>query len=176
MAEFADGHLGKIDAKTLQGDVVRAADAACAARGAWRSTIQDRIVVTEYRGNKVAMFDTRTEKFTEYPLPPYTFPVPGAASTRTARSGPATMHTDRVVRLDPKTGETSQYLMPSETNMRTRVRRQFDDAGDVLGRLESRPRLGQGRAAGLSKQGMCPGRSAARSGALQNRDLRGRRV
>jgi hypothetical protein len=41
----------------------------------------------------------RTEKFTEYPLPPYTFP--------------------RVVRMDPKSGTTEQYLMPSETNMRT---------------------------------------------------------
>ena len=29
------------------------------------------------------------------------------------------MHTDRVVRLDPKTGQAVQYLMPSDTNMRT---------------------------------------------------------
>ena len=29
------------------------------------------------------------------------------------------MHTDRVVRLDPKTGTTVQYLMPADTNMRT---------------------------------------------------------
>ena len=39
---------------------------------------QDRIWVTEYRGNKVAMFDPATEKFTEYPLPPYTFPYRAA--------------------------------------------------------------------------------------------------
>ncbi len=35
---------------------------------------QDRILATEYRGNQVALFDTKTEKFTEYNLPPYTFP------------------------------------------------------------------------------------------------------
>jgi streptogramin lyase len=29
------------------------------------------------------------------------------------------MSTDRVVRLDPKTGKADQYLMPSDTNMRT---------------------------------------------------------
>jgi hypothetical protein len=29
------------------------------------------------------------------------------------------MHTDRVVRVNPKTGATAQYLMPSDTNMRT---------------------------------------------------------
>ena len=38
---------------------------------------QDRILVTEYRANKVALFDTKTEKFTEYDLPPCTYPVPG---------------------------------------------------------------------------------------------------
>jgi streptogramin lyase len=31
----------------------------------------------------------------------------------------STMHTDRVVRLDPKTAVAVQYLMPSDTNMRT---------------------------------------------------------
>ena len=29
------------------------------------------------------------------------------------------MHTDRAVRLDPKTGETVEYLLPRETNMRS---------------------------------------------------------
>ena len=31
----------------------------------------------------------------------------------------STIHTDRVVRLNPKTGNMVQYLMPSDTNMRT---------------------------------------------------------
>ena len=31
---------------------------------------QDRILLTEYRGNKLALFDTKTEKVTEWPLPP----------------------------------------------------------------------------------------------------------
>ena len=29
------------------------------------------------------------------------------------------MHTDRMVRVNPKTGATMQYLMPSNTNMRS---------------------------------------------------------
>ena len=29
------------------------------------------------------------------------------------------MHTDRVVRFDLKTGQAVQYLMPTDTNMRT---------------------------------------------------------
>ena len=29
------------------------------------------------------------------------------------------MHSDRAVRMNPKTGETVEYLLPKETNMRT---------------------------------------------------------
>src|SRR5437879_9275105 len=79
---------------------------------------QNRITVTEYRGNKVAVFDTRAEKFTEYDLPPRTYPY-RANFDGNGELWVSTMHTDRVVRLDPKTGNAVQYLMPSETNMRT---------------------------------------------------------
>ena len=79
---------------------------------------QDRIVVTEYRGNQVALFDTKTEKFTEYNMPSYTFPY-RANIDKNGEIWASTMFTDRVVRLDPKTGLSVQYLMPSDTNMRT---------------------------------------------------------
>jgi virginiamycin B lyase len=79
---------------------------------------EDRVLVTEYRASKVALFDTKTEKFTEYSLPPYTFPY-RANFDKNGELWASTMHTDRVVRLDPKTGNTVQYLMPSDTNMRT---------------------------------------------------------
>src|SRR5205814_573825 len=78
----------------------------------------DRITVTEYRGNKVAVFDTRAERFTEYELPPHTYPY-RANFDKNGEIWASTMHTDRVVRLDPKTGTAVQYLMPSDTNMRT---------------------------------------------------------
>jgi len=69
-------------------------------------------------GNQVALFDPKTEKFTEYMLPPYTFPY-RANFDKNGEIWASTMHTDRVVRLDPKTGTAVQYLMPSDTNMRT---------------------------------------------------------
>jgi streptogramin lyase len=117
MAEFQEGYLGTIDAKT---HAVRWFALPTPHARARRMEIddQDRIVVTEYRGNKVAIFDTRAEKFTEYPLPPYTFPY-RANIDKTGAIWASTMATDRVVRMEPKTGETEQYLMPSETNMRT---------------------------------------------------------
>jgi virginiamycin B lyase len=117
MAEFTEGHLGKIDAKTTEVTWYPVPTPHARAR---RMQIddQDRIVVTEYRGNKVALFDTKTNKFTEYNMPEYTFPY-RANLDKNGEIWASTMSTDRVVRLDPKTGHSVQYLMPSDTNMRT---------------------------------------------------------
>jgi len=117
MAEFTEGHLGKIDAKT--GQVTWFATPTPHARDR-RMEIddQDRVLVTEYRTSKVALFDTKTEQFTEYSLPEYTFPY-RANFDKNGELWASTMSTDRVVRMNPKSGETEQYLMPSDTNMRT---------------------------------------------------------
>jgi virginiamycin B lyase len=117
MAEFTDGHLGKIDAKT---GVVTWYEIPTAHARARRMEIdkQDRILLTEYATSKVALFDSKTEKFTEYSLPEYTYPY-RANFDKNGDIWASTMSTDRVVRLNPKTGETVQYLMPSDTNMRT---------------------------------------------------------
>lgn len=117
MAEFQLGHLGKIDAKTGK---VTWHDLPTPHARARRMTIddQDRILVTEFRGNKVALFDTKTEKMTEWPMPAYTYPY-RAAVDKNGEIWASTMHTDRAVRLDPKTGATIEYLLPKETNMRS---------------------------------------------------------
>jgi streptogramin lyase len=117
MAEFTEGHLGKIDAKTTEVTWYATPTAHARAR---RLQIdeQDRVLLTEYRTSKVAQFDPKTEKFTEYSLPEYTFPY-RANFDKNGELWASTMSTDRIVRLDPKTGQTVQYLMPSDTNMRT---------------------------------------------------------
>ena len=117
MAEFTEGHLGKIDAKTTKVTWYPLPNPHARAR---RMNIddQDRIVVTEYRGNRVTVFDTRKEQFTSYELPPRTYPY-RANFDKNGEIWASTMHTDRVVRLDPKTAGVVQYLMPSDTNMRT---------------------------------------------------------
>ena len=117
MAEFEDGYLGKIDAKTLKVTWFPLPSPHGRAR---RMEIddQDRILVTEYRANKVALFDTKTEQFTEYDLPPLTFPY-RARVDKNGEFWTGGMSTDRVVRLDPKTGTAVEYLMPTGTNMRT---------------------------------------------------------
>ncbi|HZR67436.1 MAG TPA: carboxypeptidase regulatory-like domain-containing protein [Burkholderiales bacterium] len=117
MAEFTEGHIGKIDAKTTKVTWYPLPNPHARAR---RMNIdaQDRIIVTEYRGNRATVFDTRTEQFTSYELPPRTYPY-RANFDKNGEIWASTMHTDRVVRLDPRTATTVQYLMPSDTNMRT---------------------------------------------------------
>jgi streptogramin lyase len=118
MAEFTEGHLGKIDAKTLK--VTWYAPPTPHAR-LRRMVIDknDHVIVTEYRGNKIAEFDPTTEKFTEYALPTqYTNPY-RAEFDKNGEIWVGGMQSDRVVRLDPKTGKSIEYLMPRDTNMRT---------------------------------------------------------
>jgi len=118
MAEFTEGHLGKIDAKTLK--VTWYAPPTPHAR-LRRMVIdsKDHVIVTEYRGNKIAEFDPVTEKFTEYALPTqYTNPY-RAVFDKNGEIWTGGMASDRVVRLDPKTGKSIEYLMPKDTNMRT---------------------------------------------------------
>jgi virginiamycin B lyase len=118
MAEYTDGHIGKIDAKTGQATWWEVPTPKARARR-MRIDDQDRILFTEYRGNKVAMFDTRTEKFTEWPVPtPWTGPY-RAAMDKNGEVWTGGENADRVVRIDPKSGQSVEYLMPSDTNMRT---------------------------------------------------------
>ena len=61
---------------------------------------------------------TRRMIIEEYNLPPHTYPY-RANFDKNGEIWASTMHTDRVVRVNPKTNESMQYLMPSDTNMRT---------------------------------------------------------
>ena len=136
MAEFVNGYLGKLDAKTLKVTWYPVPTPNARAR---RMVIdeQDNILVTEYRSNKLAMFDTKTEKFTEYSLPPYTFPYRAKADA-SGDIWTGGMSTDRIVRYNPKTGKTLEYLMPGRRQCPQRGPRQLDEASDVLDRQQPR--------------------------------------
>jgi streptogramin lyase len=118
MAEFTDGHLGKLDAKTGEATWYTVPTANARAR---RMTIddQDRILFTEYRGNKVAQFDPKTEKFTEWAMPTAWYGPYRSTMDKNGEIWTSGMNTDRVVRTDSKTGQSVEYLMPSDTNMRS---------------------------------------------------------
>ena len=76
---------------------------------------QDRFWFGEYTGDKIGMFDTKTETFKEWPVAfkyttPYTASVPDKNGYVYSPSNTA----DRVIRLDSKTGEVVEYLMPTQ--------------------------------------------------------------
>lgn len=118
MAEFSNGHLGKIDAKTQEITWYATKTPNSRVRRL-RIDDQDRILMTQYRANKVSIFDPKTEQFTDYALPtPYSGPY-RAQIDKNGEIWTGGMQTDRAIRLDPKTGNTVEYLMPTDTNMRT---------------------------------------------------------
>ena len=115
--DFANEHIGRIDAKT--GEIklwVIPTKGAAPRRG--QIDAQDRVWFGEYKGNKIGMFDPKTEKFTEWTSPTaYSAPY----DVQIDKNGDAwtgSMTTDRVLRLDPKTGKMTEYMLPRSTNIR----------------------------------------------------------
>ncbi len=79
---------------------------------------QDRLWFAEFRGNKIGMFDTKTEKFQEWPVATPWTNVYDAIADRAGFAWAGGMNNDRVVRVNTKTGETVEYLLPRMTNIR----------------------------------------------------------
>jgi len=79
---------------------------------------QDRVWCGVFNGNRLAMFDPKTQKITEWAVPtPWTRPYDAQFDDRTY-AWTAGMDNDLAVRLNPQTGEFTQYLLPHETNVR----------------------------------------------------------
>jgi streptogramin lyase len=114
--DFGSEYIGRIDAKSGQFSFFKTPTANSNPRRGYMDP-QDRLWFTEYRVDKLAMFDTRTERFTEWQAPAYSWPY-DVIPDRNGELWTAGMSDDRVARLDPKTGQTIQYQLPSRTNVR----------------------------------------------------------
>jgi streptogramin lyase len=79
---------------------------------------QDRLWFAEFRGNKIGMFDTKTEKFQEWSVPTAWTNVYDAIADKAGFAWAGGMNNDRVVRVNTKTGEVVEYLLPRMTNVR----------------------------------------------------------
>jgi len=80
-----------------------------------RMDAQDRFWFAEYTGDKIGMFDTRTERFQEWPMPrKYTTPYAVSAPDKNGYVYATSNMAERLMRLDPKTGEIVEYQMPTE--------------------------------------------------------------
>ena len=115
--DFAQEHIGRVDAKTGEIKLYTVPTKASAPRRGMMDG-QDRLWFGEYRGNKIAMFDTKAEKFQEWEMPtPWSAPY-DVALDKNGEAWTGSMMTDRVSRLDPKTGQVVDYLLPRSTNIR----------------------------------------------------------
>ena len=79
-----------------------------------RMDAQDRYWFAEYGADKIGMFDTRTEKAQEWPLRKYFTPYAATVPDRDGHVWAPSNMSDRLARLNPKTGEVVEYLMPTE--------------------------------------------------------------
>jgi streptogramin lyase len=76
---------------------------------------QDRFWFAEYTGDRFAMFDTKTGKFTEWPVPhKYTTPYATSIPDARGRVYSSSNMSERVLRLDPKSGEIVEYQVPTD--------------------------------------------------------------
>ena len=69
-------------------------------------------------GNAIGVFDPKTERITEWKVPtPWSAPYDVVAD-RNGDAWTGSMLTDRVARLDIKSGQYTEYMLPRSTNIR----------------------------------------------------------
>ncbi len=112
--DIAGGYIIGIDAMTGEAKFWQLPTARSSPRRG-RMDAQDRFWFAENTGDKIGMFDTRTEKFQEWSLPrkymnPYAVSAPDKNGYVYATSNMA----ERLLRLNPKTGEIIEYQVPTE--------------------------------------------------------------
>ena len=80
---------------------------------------QNRLWFAEYEGNSIGMFDPHTKQITEYRLPvAWGDPYDAEFAPKFDEAWSGSMLTDMVDRLDVKTGQFTEYLLPKPTNIR----------------------------------------------------------
>ena len=80
---------------------------------------QNRLWFAEYAGNAIAVFDPKTATIKEYPLPTkFGDPYDVVPTKDASQAWTGSMVNDRVARLDTKSGQITEYLMPRPTNIR----------------------------------------------------------
>jgi virginiamycin B lyase len=115
--DFANEHIGRIDAKTGKVELWPTPTHGSGPRRG-QMDVQDRLWFGEYRSNRIGVFDTKAQQFQEWLAPtPWSAPY-DVVVDKQGFAWTGSMTTDRVLRLDPKTGRFIEYLLPRSTNIR----------------------------------------------------------
>jgi virginiamycin B lyase len=115
--DFGDQNIGRVDAKT--GSVTLYPTPTPHSRP--RRTMLDpqgHLWFAEFAANKLAMFDIKQETFQEWNVPtPHTYPY-DVFLDRNGDLWSGSMSSDQVLRFNPTTGASIEYLLPRQTNVR----------------------------------------------------------
>jgi virginiamycin B lyase len=80
---------------------------------------QNRLWFAEFGGNAIGLFDPQTAAIKEYPIPTkFSLPYDVVPNKDASEVWTGSMLNDQVARLDTKTGQVTEYLMPKPTNIR----------------------------------------------------------
>jgi len=117
--DFRRKHIGRVDAKTGEVTLFEIpAEKAVLAPRRGQMDAQDRLWFAEYRGDRIGMLDTRTGEFKQWDVAPKWSSPYDVAFDKNGDAWTGSMLTDQVTRLNTKTGEAVNYLLPRETNIR----------------------------------------------------------
>ena len=75
---------------------------------------QDRYWFAQYNADQIAMLDLRTDQLQEWPLRKYATPYTTSMPDMNGDVYAGSNMSERIMRLDPRTGEVVEYLMPTE--------------------------------------------------------------
>jgi len=118
MMEFGNANIGRRDAKTLETKIWQTPIQRSRPRRG-RFDEQGKLWFAEYQGGAIGMFDPTTERIKEWKLPsPWANPYDVAPTKDGREVWTGSMHNDYVTRLDTKSEELTDYLLPNRTNIR----------------------------------------------------------
>jgi len=115
--DFGDESVGRVDAKTFRATIYPTPTSHSRPR---RTMLDDkgRLWFAEFAANKLGMFDLDRESIKEWDVPtPHTYPY-DVFLDRNGELWAGSMSNDRVLRFDPQTGKSVEYLLPRQTNIR----------------------------------------------------------
>ena len=118
MFSFGDTRIGTLDAKTNVAQIWATPTPRSRPRRG-RLDDQGKVWFGEYAGNAIGMFDPTTQQIKEWKVPtPWSAPYDVAPTKDGAEVWTGSMMSDQVARLDTKTDQFVEYLLPHTTNIR----------------------------------------------------------
>jgi virginiamycin B lyase len=115
--DFGDESVGRVDAKTFRATIYPTPTPHSRPR---RTMLDDkgRLWFAEFAANKLAEFDLERESIKEWDVPtPHSYPY-DVYLDRNGELWSGSMSDDRVLRFNPETGNSIEYLLPRQTNIR----------------------------------------------------------